>query len=217
MHLSPAWRRAWVRRKGSHGRQGHAPRFQGDTATSPVSGATSAADLPDYAPVARLALGPALNDQGYYVGRVERNLYWVNDSVYQSAFLTIRDGVVLFDAPPSIGHNHFPSHDTLMLMDAVNAGWVPTCNFNLSEDVPGYIQAPRPPRCPTRGPTSSAGTSAGSPPVMTSRCTSSTSPTSRPARGRRWHRRPGALLHALRAELLGPPRTGSNARKRWPI
>jgi hypothetical protein len=33
--------------------------------------------LPDCAPVPRSSLGPALNDQGYYVGRVERNLYWV--------------------------------------------------------------------------------------------------------------------------------------------
>jgi hypothetical protein len=59
----------------------------------------------DYAPVPRSALGPALNDQGYYVGRVERNLYYVTDGVYQSAFLTTRDGVVVFDAPPSIGGN----------------------------------------------------------------------------------------------------------------
>ncbi len=73
--------------------------------TSPDSGAGSAADLPDYAPIRRSALGPALNDQGYYVGRVERNLYWVTDGVYQSAFLTTGDGVVLFDAPPSIGGN----------------------------------------------------------------------------------------------------------------
>ena len=72
--------------------------------TSPASGA-SAADLPDYAPVPPSALGPALNDQGYYVGRVERNLYWVTDGVYNSAFLATRDGVVLFDAPPSIGGN----------------------------------------------------------------------------------------------------------------
>ena len=63
--------------------------------TSPAS----AADLPDYAPVPQSSLGVALNDQGYYVGRVERNLYWVTDGVYQSAFLTTRDGVVLFDAP----------------------------------------------------------------------------------------------------------------------
>jgi glyoxylase-like metal-dependent hydrolase (beta-lactamase superfamily II) len=76
--------------------------------TSPASGAGGAADLPDlpeYAPIPRSALGPALNDQRYYVGRVERNLYWVTDGVYQSAFLTTRDGVVVFDAPPSIGPN----------------------------------------------------------------------------------------------------------------
>ena len=73
--------------------------------TSPASGASSAADLPDYAPIPRSALGPALNEQGYYVGRVERNLYWVTDGVYQSAFLTTDDGVVLFDAPPTIGGN----------------------------------------------------------------------------------------------------------------
>ena len=207
--------------------------------TSPATGADGAADLPDYAPIPRSALGPALNDQRYYVGRVERNLYWVTDGVYQSAFLTTRDGVVVFDAPPSIGHNlrravdemaaangmpntvthlvyshhhadhagaasifdgdvvrvgheetrrlllrdgdparpapevtfadrytlevggervelawhgpnhspdniyiHFPDHDTLMMIDVVNAGWVPIYNLNLSEDVPGYIQAP---------------------------------------------------------------------------
>src|SRR2546427_9760629 len=85
--------------------RGRAPRFQGDPVTSPAAGASSAADLPDYAPVPQSALGPALNDQGYYVGRVERNLYWVTDGVYQAAFLTTPDGGVLFDAPPSIGHN----------------------------------------------------------------------------------------------------------------
>jgi glyoxylase-like metal-dependent hydrolase (beta-lactamase superfamily II) len=206
--------------------------------TSPA-GASTAADLPDYAPIPQSALGPALNEQGYYAGRVERNLYWVTDGVYQSAFLATGDGVVLFDAPPSIGGNlrravdqitaasgvpsrvthlvyshhhadhagaaflfggdvtrighqetrrllardgdparplpqvtfadtytlevggervelawhgpnhspdniyiHFPGHDTLMLIDVVNAGWVPIYNLNLSEDVPGYIAAP---------------------------------------------------------------------------
>jgi glyoxylase-like metal-dependent hydrolase (beta-lactamase superfamily II) len=66
---------------------------------------TADAALPDYAPVPPSALGPALNHQGYYAGRVERNLYWVTDGVYQAAFLTTPDGVVLFDAPPTIGHN----------------------------------------------------------------------------------------------------------------
>ena len=206
--------------------------------TSPTTGAPGATDLPDYAPVPRSALGPAVNDQGYYVGRVERNLYWVTDGTYNSAFLTTRDGIVLFDAPPSIGHNlrravdeiaaakgvsnkvthliyshhhadhagasslfdgdvvrigheetrrllvrdndparpvpeetfgdrrtleiggeridlawhgpnhspdnifiHLPDHDTLMLVDIVNAGWAPVYLVNLTEDVPGYIEA----------------------------------------------------------------------------
>jgi glyoxylase-like metal-dependent hydrolase (beta-lactamase superfamily II) len=210
--------------------QGTCLRFKGDTVTSAA---------PDYAPIPRSALGPALNDQGYYVGRVERNLYWVTDGVYQSAFLTTPDGVVLFDAPPSIGGNlrravdeiaaangvtnkvthliyshhhadhvgasslfdgtvarighgetrklllrdddparpapeetfrdrrtleiggerielswhgsnhspdnvfiHLPDHDALMLVDIVNPGWAPVYQSNLTEDIPGYLEAP---------------------------------------------------------------------------
>ena len=71
--------------------------------TSPAS--ADSPTLPDYAPIPPSALGPAVNAQGYYVGRVEKNLYWVTDSTYQAAFLTTRDGVVLFDAPPTIGNN----------------------------------------------------------------------------------------------------------------
>ena len=59
----------------------------------------SAGTLPSYAPIPRSALGPAVNAQGFYVGRVERNLYWVTDATYQAAFLTTSEGVVLFDAP----------------------------------------------------------------------------------------------------------------------
>jgi len=200
--------------------------------------ASSAVDLPDYAPIPASAFGPALNEQGYYVGRVERNLYWVTDGTYQSAFLTTSDGVVLLDAPPTIGHNiqraideiasangvgnqvthliyshhhadhagasslfdknvvrigheetrnlllrdgdparpapeetfqdrrtleiggerielawhghnhspdniaiHLPDHDSLMLVDIVNPGWAPVYQSNLTEDVPGYIDA----------------------------------------------------------------------------
>src|SRR5262249_8958613 len=66
---------------------------------------TDASALPEYAPVPPSALGPALNEQGYYVGRVERNLYWVTDGTYQCAFLTTSDGVVVLDAPPTIGNN----------------------------------------------------------------------------------------------------------------
>jgi glyoxylase-like metal-dependent hydrolase (beta-lactamase superfamily II) len=77
-----------------------------DTSTEAAANTRgSVGDLPDYAPVPQAAMGPALNEQGYYVGRVEGNLYWVTDGTYQSAFLTTADGVVLLDAPPTIGHN----------------------------------------------------------------------------------------------------------------
>jgi glyoxylase-like metal-dependent hydrolase (beta-lactamase superfamily II) len=178
---------------------------------------TDTSALQDYAPVPRSALGPALNEQGYYVGRVERNLYWITDGTYQSAFLTTSDGVVLLDAPPTIGHLiyshhhadhagasflfdknvtrigheetrrlllrdddpsrppneetfqdrrtleiggeridlawhganhspdniiiHLPDHDMLMLIDIVNPGWAPVYISNLTEDIPGYIEA----------------------------------------------------------------------------
>jgi glyoxylase-like metal-dependent hydrolase (beta-lactamase superfamily II) len=80
----------------------------------------SLADLPEYAPIPKSALGVAPNEQGYYVGRVERNLYWVTDGVYQAAFLTTADGVVLFDAPPSIGHNLQRAIDEIAAEDGVS-------------------------------------------------------------------------------------------------
>ncbi|MDB4912285.1 MAG: beta-lactamase class [Gemmatimonadetes bacterium] len=208
-------------------------------AASQTPSVRTSSALPDYAPIPKSALGPALNEQGYYVGRVERNLYWITDGVYQSAFVTTRDGVVLLDAPPTIGRNiqravdqiaaengvsnkvthlvyshhhadhagasslfdksvtrigheetrrlllrdndsarpapeetfqdrrtlqiggerielawlgsnhspdniyiHLPDHDALMLIDIVNVGWAPFAVANLSDDVPGYIEAP---------------------------------------------------------------------------
>ena len=83
-------------------RQQGQPTLEGDGTMASV---TDISALPDYAPVPPSALGPAVNEQGYYVGQVERNLYWVTEGVYQCAFLTTPDGVVLFDAPPTIGHN----------------------------------------------------------------------------------------------------------------
>ena len=74
----------------------------------PLSGTARAAapgGLTSYAPIPPGALGPALNADGYFVGKINGNLYWVTDSVYQAMFLTTRNGVVLVDAPPTIGHN----------------------------------------------------------------------------------------------------------------
>ncbi|MEU4673022.1 MBL fold metallo-hydrolase [Amycolatopsis sp. NPDC023774] len=73
-----------------------------------LAGSASAAEsdtLPEFAPVPAASAGPALNADGYYVGRIEGNLYWVTDSFYQAMFLTTAEGVVVVDAPPTIGHN----------------------------------------------------------------------------------------------------------------
>jgi glyoxylase-like metal-dependent hydrolase (beta-lactamase superfamily II) len=67
--------------------------------------ATEPDSLPEYAPVPAASVGPALNADGYYVGKIQRNLYWVTDGYYQAMFLTTPEGVVLVDAPPTIGHN----------------------------------------------------------------------------------------------------------------
>ncbi len=37
---------------------------------------------------------------------------------------------------------HLPDHDTLTLIDIVNPGWAPVYLSNLTEDTPGYVEAP---------------------------------------------------------------------------
>jgi glyoxylase-like metal-dependent hydrolase (beta-lactamase superfamily II) len=71
----------------------------------PGTATAKTGDLPDYLPVPPSSMGPALNSDGYYVGQIKGNLYWVTDSFYQSMFLTTRDGVVVVDAPPTTGQN----------------------------------------------------------------------------------------------------------------
>jgi glyoxylase-like metal-dependent hydrolase (beta-lactamase superfamily II) len=75
----------------------------------PFAGVARAADSPhhsgEFAPIPKSALGPPVNAHGYFVGHIQGNLYWVTDSVYISMFLTTTEGVVLVDAPPTLGHN----------------------------------------------------------------------------------------------------------------
>lgn len=74
--------------------------------TSPASGASSAPSPARLrARVPRSALGPALNDQGCYVGRVERNLNRVTDRVCQPTFLTTPGRCRAVRRAPTIGHN----------------------------------------------------------------------------------------------------------------
>jgi glyoxylase-like metal-dependent hydrolase (beta-lactamase superfamily II) len=78
-----------------------------------------------------------------------------NDSTRPAPDVTFQDAYTLevggervelsFKGPNHSPDNifiHFPDHDALMLVDIVNSGWVPIYNLNLTEDVPGYIDAP---------------------------------------------------------------------------
>ena len=91
--------------------------------TSPRPSTNGTPPLPDYLPIPDSAFGPALGEQGYFVGRVERNLFWVTDGTYQSAFLATPDGVVLFDAPPTIGHNLRRAVDEVVAAEGI--AWRP--------------------------------------------------------------------------------------------
>lgn len=42
---------------------------------------------------------------GYYVAEIQDDLYWVTDGSYQMIFLVHQQGVMVVDAPPSIGEN----------------------------------------------------------------------------------------------------------------
>ncbi|MEU8355444.1 MBL fold metallo-hydrolase [Nonomuraea sp. NPDC048882] len=99
-------RRAFLRRASVAAAVPAAAGLLGLSLPRAASAASAAAgELPDYAPVPAGALGPAVNESGYFVERVRGNLYWVTDGFYQAMFLTTTEGVVVVDAPPTIGRN----------------------------------------------------------------------------------------------------------------
>jgi glyoxylase-like metal-dependent hydrolase (beta-lactamase superfamily II) len=75
------------------------------TTSAAKADAATVDDLPSFAPVPPSSFGPPLNADGYYVGQIHDNLYWVTDGFYQSMFVAGTRGVVVVDAPPTIGHN----------------------------------------------------------------------------------------------------------------
>ena len=73
-----------------------------ETATPIAEGGMTAGAL---APVPEAAKGPAIPESGYLVEEIRDGLYWVTDGAYQAMFLTTGEGVILVDAPPSLGPN----------------------------------------------------------------------------------------------------------------
>ena len=61
-------------------------------------------NIPSAAPLPAVSAGRAIpQDKGYLVEEVSDGLYWVTEGAYQVMFLTTGEGVIVVDAPPSIG------------------------------------------------------------------------------------------------------------------
>ncbi|MEU0008188.1 MBL fold metallo-hydrolase [Streptomyces sp. NPDC006314] len=58
-----------------------------------------------YAPVPPTARGPRIPSKGYLVQEIRDRLFWITDGTYQMMFLVTGEGVVVVDAPPTLGHN----------------------------------------------------------------------------------------------------------------
>jgi glyoxylase-like metal-dependent hydrolase (beta-lactamase superfamily II) len=63
------------------------------------------ADNVTYDPVPPIAQGPAIPASGYLVQHIGRGLYWVGDGFYQMLFVVSSAGVIVIDAPPTLGQN----------------------------------------------------------------------------------------------------------------
>jgi glyoxylase-like metal-dependent hydrolase (beta-lactamase superfamily II) len=74
-------------------------------ATAAALQAAAASSTSHTAPVPPGAAGPAIPASGYLVQEIADRTFWVTDGLYQSIFLTTADGVVVVDAPPTIGNN----------------------------------------------------------------------------------------------------------------
>ena len=59
-----------------------------------------------FAAISETAYGPNIpQDKGYFVEELGDGLYWVTEGTYHAMFLTTGEGVIVVDAPPSIGEN----------------------------------------------------------------------------------------------------------------
>ncbi len=73
-------------------------------------GYQAATDIPppltviaNYDDIPQAALGPEIPAKGYFVEEITDGFYWVTEGVYQSMFVVTETGVIVVDAPPTIG------------------------------------------------------------------------------------------------------------------
>ena len=59
------------------------------------------------APLPEAAMGPQIDfSKGYLVEEIKDDLFWVTEGAYQGMFLVTGQGVIVVDAPPSIGEKY---------------------------------------------------------------------------------------------------------------
>jgi glyoxylase-like metal-dependent hydrolase (beta-lactamase superfamily II) len=63
-----------------------------------------AADVPKYAPIPAGGIGPDIPPEGYRVEAFGGGAYMLTESQYQVLFVVSTKGVIVVDAPPTIGH-----------------------------------------------------------------------------------------------------------------
>ncbi|MFC6963269.1 MBL fold metallo-hydrolase [Halocatena marina] len=59
----------------------------------------------DSGSIPEIARGPSIPAKGYLVNEIRGGLYYVTDGTFQMLFLDTNDGVIVIDAPPTIGRD----------------------------------------------------------------------------------------------------------------
>ncbi len=59
--------------------------------------------IEDYDDVPSAARGPEIPEVGYFVEEISDDFYWVTEGTYQVMFVVTTEGVIVVDAPPTIG------------------------------------------------------------------------------------------------------------------
>ena len=76
-----------------------------NTFNTPESIAPPGVAVADYFNLPASAQGPQIGEKGYHVAEINDGVYWVTEGVYQMMFVVTDSGVIVADAPPTIGEN----------------------------------------------------------------------------------------------------------------
>lgn len=79
--------------------------FSQDAYNTPESIAPPGVPVDDYFDLPTSIQGPQIGEKGYHVAEIDDGIYWITDGTYQMMFVVTDDGVIVADAPPTLGEN----------------------------------------------------------------------------------------------------------------